>query len=235
MSIEVSKVTSKGQITIPKTIRQRLNLVEGDKVAFIEDENGKIIITRSSVIALREFLGSISNEALANNITEDELLSDLEQVREEMWNERKKYTFGIFIDSNILISAMFSVTSLSGELLLKLAMEHHLIICSYTINEVSRVLQKRFPSKLAEWDQFLTRHEFELIYTPSDFASFPVPFIRDDKDIPILVSAILSEPDILITGDYDFHTLEIKKYFAVYTPAEFLRNFNHKSTDNNNI
>ncbi|UOF92624.1 AbrB/MazE/SpoVT family DNA-binding domain-containing protein [Fodinisporobacter ferrooxydans] len=90
MNMEVSRVTSKGQITIPKAIRERLNLVEGDKVAFIEDETGKIIITKSSVVALREFLDSMAKEASAKGVTEEELLNDLEQVREEMWNERNK-------------------------------------------------------------------------------------------------------------------------------------------------
>lgn len=89
MDMEVSRVTSKGQITIPKAVRERLNLTEGDKVAFIE-KDGNIVITRSSVIALREFLDSMSAEAQAKGITEEELLNDLEQVREEMWNERKK-------------------------------------------------------------------------------------------------------------------------------------------------
>lgn len=90
MNMEISRVTSKGQITIPKAIRERLNLEEGDKVAFIEDESGKIVITKSSVVALREFLDSMAKEAKANGITEDELLDDLKQVREEMWNERNK-------------------------------------------------------------------------------------------------------------------------------------------------
>lgn len=89
MDIEVSRVTSKGQITIPKAVRERLNLTEGDKVAFIE-KDGNIVITKSSVIALCTFLDSISQEAKAKGITEEDLLGDLEQVREEMWNERKK-------------------------------------------------------------------------------------------------------------------------------------------------
>lgn len=89
MDMEVSRVTSKGQITIPKAIRKRLNLSEGDKVAFIE-KDGNIVITKSSVIALREFLDSMSTEAQAKGITEEELLNDLEQIREEMWSERKK-------------------------------------------------------------------------------------------------------------------------------------------------
>lgn len=89
MNMEVSRVTSKGQITIPKAVRERLNLTEGDKVAFIE-KDGNIVITKSSIIALREFLDSMSAEAQAKGITEEELLNDLEQVREEMWNERKR-------------------------------------------------------------------------------------------------------------------------------------------------
>jgi len=64
-----------------------LKVKEGDKVAFIE-ENGKIIITKSSTVALREFFESIGKEAEAKGITEEDLLNDLEKVREEMWNER---------------------------------------------------------------------------------------------------------------------------------------------------
>ena len=37
--MELAKVTSKGQITIPKAVRKRLNLEEGDLVVFYEDEN----------------------------------------------------------------------------------------------------------------------------------------------------------------------------------------------------
>ena len=136
--------------------------------------------------------------------------------------------FRVFVDSNVLISAMQSEESVSRTLLLLLSEDHHLIICSYSIAEASRVISKLFPDKMAEWDRFLNRIEFELAYTPSDIKSFPAPYIRDEKDIPILVSAILAQPDILVTGDRDFMTPEIKEYFAVYTPNEFLRNFGNK-------
>ncbi len=39
-----AKMTSKGQITVPKTIRTKLNLDEGDSVIFYEDENKNIKI-----------------------------------------------------------------------------------------------------------------------------------------------------------------------------------------------
>lgn len=38
--IEVSKVTKKGQITIPKDIRDKLGIKVGDKVIFEENEKG---------------------------------------------------------------------------------------------------------------------------------------------------------------------------------------------------
>lgn len=71
----------------------------------------------------------------------------------------------------------------------------------------------------------MTSLEFELTYTPSDHRSYSIPDIRDEKDIPILVSFVIAEPDILITVDKDFHTDEIKEYLAVFTPSDFLRDF----------
>jgi len=35
-------MTSKGQITIPKVVRERLHLGPGDKVEFLVDENGTV-------------------------------------------------------------------------------------------------------------------------------------------------------------------------------------------------
>ncbi len=87
--MEVSRISSKGQVTVPKLIRNLLNLTEGDRVAFIE-ENGKVIITKASLIALRQLQNAISREADEKGITEKDLLNDIETIREEMWNERKK-------------------------------------------------------------------------------------------------------------------------------------------------
>jgi AbrB family looped-hinge helix DNA binding protein len=87
--MEVSRISSKGQVTIPKSIRELLNLNEGDRVAFIED-NGKVVISKASLIALHELQDALSIEAREKGITEEDLLKELEVVREEMWNERKK-------------------------------------------------------------------------------------------------------------------------------------------------
>lgn len=49
MNFEVATLTSKGQITIPIAIRERLDLKQGDKVIFIEDEEGIRIVNATSL------------------------------------------------------------------------------------------------------------------------------------------------------------------------------------------
>jgi AbrB family looped-hinge helix DNA binding protein len=50
MVMATSLLTVKGQTTIPKKIREYLNLHPGDKIDFIVDENGK---SRTRTILLR--------------------------------------------------------------------------------------------------------------------------------------------------------------------------------------
>lgn len=40
--MELAKITMRGQITLPKEIRKKLGVKDGDKVIFIE-ENGRIM------------------------------------------------------------------------------------------------------------------------------------------------------------------------------------------------
>ena len=89
MDMEVSRISSKGQVTIPKTIRESLKLRQGDRVAFIE-ENGKVVISKASLVALRDLQEAMSKEAEQQGITEQDLLDELKKVRKEMWNERVK-------------------------------------------------------------------------------------------------------------------------------------------------
>ena len=42
----ITKITSKGQVTIPNEIRKSLGVDTGDKLAFIE-ENGLVIVVRA--------------------------------------------------------------------------------------------------------------------------------------------------------------------------------------------
>lgn len=51
--MELAKITSKGQITLPIQIRKKLNLKDGDKVLFIE-KDGNIIIDNPTRLVIHE-------------------------------------------------------------------------------------------------------------------------------------------------------------------------------------
>lgn len=61
--MEMSKITSKGQITIPKTIREELRLNEGDRVVFLRTKGGFIITNESTVTSGEIFLDGFTESA----------------------------------------------------------------------------------------------------------------------------------------------------------------------------
>ena len=49
--MSTSTLTSKGQATIPKDVRKRLNLHPGDRLEFVIDEDGRVLVLPASVDA----------------------------------------------------------------------------------------------------------------------------------------------------------------------------------------
>ncbi len=81
--MEIAKVTSKGQITIPISIRKALRLREGDKVLFLE-QNGGVLMVNSTIEALKQAQEAFAGEA------ERAGLKDEEDVVEMMQEFRRK-------------------------------------------------------------------------------------------------------------------------------------------------
>lgn len=70
--IEVSKISSKGQVTIPLELRKKLKLTEGSKVAFITDENGRIYLANSSMLALKDVQSAFAGAAAEVGLESEE-------------------------------------------------------------------------------------------------------------------------------------------------------------------
>ena len=72
---EVATMTAKGQITVPKPIRQALGADTGTKVTFELHEDGQVIVSRADAEhedpAIRAFLGLIEKEIAAGRGVED--------------------------------------------------------------------------------------------------------------------------------------------------------------------
>ncbi len=49
--MSTSTLTSKGQTTIPKDVRKRLNLHPGDRLEFVIDEDGRVLVLLASIDA----------------------------------------------------------------------------------------------------------------------------------------------------------------------------------------
>lgn len=81
--MELAKVTSKGQITIPIEIRRKLGIKEGSKVLFLE-EAGRIYLANSSMEALKEAQLAFEEEAERVGLkTEEDIVAMVKELREE--------------------------------------------------------------------------------------------------------------------------------------------------------
>jgi AbrB family looped-hinge helix DNA binding protein len=86
--MEVAKITSRGQITIPIDIRKKLSVQEGDKVVFIED-NGRIFVANAAKIAFANMREAFKGEAERLGLeSEQDVVALVDEVRQEMWEER---------------------------------------------------------------------------------------------------------------------------------------------------
>lgn len=81
--MNLAKVSSNGQITVPVDIRRKLNIKEGDKILFLEKPNGEIVLQNSSVIAIQQAQGKLDDIQLS----EDEILQEVMDIR---YSEKKQ-------------------------------------------------------------------------------------------------------------------------------------------------
>ena len=82
----------------------------------------------------------------------------------------------------------------------------------------------KFPDKRKELDEFLFNLPYEIEYTPDTILDERTIKMRDEKDVPVLYSAIISDVDILITGDKDFNDVDVEKP-EIMTVSEFLEKY----------
>jgi len=80
--MNLAKISANGQITVPVEIRRRLMLKEGDKIIFIERENGEIVINNASAAAILKAQKAFEGVAEAIGVKdEDEAQSLVDEVR----------------------------------------------------------------------------------------------------------------------------------------------------------
>lgn len=82
--MEIAKISSKGQITIPISIRNKLKLKAGDKVVILE-ENGRFYLENAALLAFNRVAESFEGVAKdAGFQTEEEMQDYMKEIRKEV-------------------------------------------------------------------------------------------------------------------------------------------------------
>ncbi|MCL1985435.1 MAG: AbrB/MazE/SpoVT family DNA-binding domain-containing protein [Betaproteobacteria bacterium] len=86
--MELAKITTRGQITIPLEIRRKLGVKDGDKVVFLE-KDGRIIIENSVMLALKDAQDAFRGEAERQGLkTEQDVAAMVKDIRRERGRAR---------------------------------------------------------------------------------------------------------------------------------------------------
>ena len=134
----------------------------------------------------------------------------------------------VFLDSNVILSGLLSDTGAPRTILDLLALKLPFLVGStgaYNLIEIERNLKKKMPEILAVYKRHLPKLNLKVIPLPRPETLREVSGKIADKDVPVLVSAIQSKTDFLVTGDKQ-HFQKLKSAgdyaFKIVTPSEFI-------------
>ena len=89
MIVDMAKVMSKGQITIPKEIREKIGVDTGDKVMLIWDGE-RVSMMNPAIYAMQWLSKELEGEAEKVGLgTEEELLAFCKEIRKEVGEKRR--------------------------------------------------------------------------------------------------------------------------------------------------
>ena len=126
----------------------------------------------------------------------------------------------VMVDTNILVSAALFRNGGVSTTLKEIMSRYSLCICAFSLEELFIVFERKFKHKRSDLDEFLRQLSYELIYSPLEIDKTGLPLIRDEKDYPILMSAIDADIDVLVSGDKDFSRVDCERP-EILTPLRF--------------
>ncbi len=81
--VDNAKVMSKGQVTIPKDVREVLGVSTGDRITFVVEGN-TVRLVNSAVYAMQILQSQMKGEAeKAGLVSEDDIMEMVKEVRDE--------------------------------------------------------------------------------------------------------------------------------------------------------
>jgi len=149
-------------------------------------------------------------------------------VKDFIENPMAKKVVRVFLDSNVILSGLFSDKSAPRIILDILTLDLPFLVGStgrYNLIEIERNLKKKMSAALPVYKSYFPRLNLKIVPLPQTHEVRRFTGHVADKDIPVLLSAIQSKANFLVTGDKE-HFEKLKSSanypFRIVTPAEFL-------------
>ena len=80
--MNLAKISANGQITVPVEIRRQLGLKSGDKILFLQKQNGEIVVSNASSVSIRKAQAAFAGAADALGVSsEDDIQVLVDEVR----------------------------------------------------------------------------------------------------------------------------------------------------------
>ena len=80
--MNLAKISSNGQITVPVEIRRLLGLKSGDKILFFQNQDGEIVVSNASAQAIRRAQAAFAGAAETMGLSgEDDVQALVDEVR----------------------------------------------------------------------------------------------------------------------------------------------------------
>lgn len=87
--MDIAKITTKGQITIPIDIRRKLKLKDGDKIIFLE-KDGQVFFKNATEVAFDSIQDAFKGEAERLGLNdEDDVVAMVKEIRKKRWEDKK--------------------------------------------------------------------------------------------------------------------------------------------------
>jgi putative PIN family toxin of toxin-antitoxin system len=133
----------------------------------------------------------------------------------------------VFLDSSVIIAALLSTTGASAKIL---TLSEGGIVEAYVtdevVEEVLDVVQRKFPEALSLVKELLKKTCTCIKATKGKMKGNPQEWIKDPKDVKILLGAKQCKVDVLLTLDLkDFikdKSVAEKSQLKIQTPGDFL-------------
>ncbi|MBM4236254.1 MAG: AbrB/MazE/SpoVT family DNA-binding domain-containing protein [Firmicutes bacterium] len=80
--MNLAKISTNGQVTIPIEIRRKLKLKAGDKILFLERDNGEIVVSNASLSAFLRAQQAFQNVAETTDLkNEYQVQAEIDKIR----------------------------------------------------------------------------------------------------------------------------------------------------------